>query len=58
MPWNLENQNKVQAAIMETWEEKSKDLAPFLALGADAHKIIQHLEQMEKYLLWIKNFSP
>ena len=49
MPWNLENQNKVQTAIMETWEEASKDLAPFFALGADAHKITQRLGQMEKY---------
>ena len=49
MPWNLKNQNKVQTAIMETWEEASKDLAPFFALGADAHKITQRLGQMEKY---------
>ena len=49
MPWNLENPNKVQTAIIETWEDASKELAPFFALGVDAHKITQRLGQMEKY---------
>ncbi len=49
MPWNLENQNKVQATITEIRKEESKELAPFFALGADAHKIAQRLEQMETH---------
>ena len=49
MPWNLENRDKVQAEIAKNWEEDTKELAPFFALGADAHKIIQRLKQVEKY---------
>ena len=48
MPWNLKAQNRVKTKIMETWEENSNGLAPFFALGADAHKLIQRMEQLEK----------
>lgn len=49
MPWNLENLNKVQADIINTLEEESREFAPFFALGADAHKIVQLLEKIEKF---------
>ena len=49
MPWNLENQNKIKAEIKNSLEEDSKELAPFFALGADAHKIVQQLEQIKQF---------
>ncbi|MEC8644446.1 MAG: penicillin-binding protein activator, partial [Pseudomonadota bacterium] len=49
IPWNLENQNKVQSEIMNTLEGDSAELAPFFALGADAHKIVQQLEQIKQF---------
>ncbi|MDC2963964.1 penicillin-binding protein activator [Gammaproteobacteria bacterium] len=49
IPWNLENQNKVQAEIMNTLEGGSGQLAPFFALGADAHRIVQQLEQIKQF---------
>ena len=49
IPWNLENQNKVQSEIMNTLEGGSAELAPFFALGADAHKIVQQLEQIKQF---------
>ena len=49
IPWNLENQNKVQSEIMNTLEGGSAELAPFFALGADAHKVVQQLEQIKQF---------
>ena len=49
IPWNLENQNKVRSEIINTLEGGSAELAPFFALGADAHKIVQQLEQIKQF---------
>ena len=48
IPWKLSSEDPLQAKTVNTWPEASNQLAPFFALGVDAHRLYPLLEHLKE----------
>ena len=48
IPWKLSSDDPVQVMITSAWPQADQQLAPFYALGVDAHRLYPRLEQLKK----------
>ena len=48
IPWKLTSDDALQLATIETWPEAGQQLAPFFALGVDAHRLYPRLDQLKE----------
>ena len=48
IPWKLTSDDPLQLATIETWPEAGQQLAPFFALGVDAHRLYPRLDQLKE----------
>ena len=48
MPWKLTSDDPIQIMTTKIWPQAAHQLAPFYALGVDAHRLFPRLEQLKK----------
>ena len=48
IPWKLSSEDPLQVKTVNTWPEASNQLAPFFALGVDAHRLYPLLEHLKE----------
>ncbi len=49
IPWKLTDDDQTQMLIQNTWQTASSSLAPFYAMGVDAHRLYPRLQQLKEY---------
>ena len=49
IPWKLTKNDSTQQLIVDSWSGASSQLAPFYALGVDAHRLYPRLRQLRKF---------
>ena len=49
IPWKLTKNDTIKQLIVESWNGASSQLAPFYALGVDAHRLYPRLQQLKEF---------
>ena len=49
IPWKLTKNDSTKQLIVDSWSGSSSQLAPFYALGVDAHRLYPRLQQLRKF---------
>jgi outer membrane PBP1 activator LpoA protein len=49
IPWKLTKSDSTKQLIVKSWSDASSQLAPFYALGVDAHRIYPRLQQLKEF---------
>ena len=49
IPWKLSKNDTVKQLIVDSWSGASSQLAPFYALGVDAHRLYPRLQQLKEF---------
>jgi hypothetical protein len=49
MPWKLTQNDTIKQLIIDSWTGAGNRLAPFYALGVDAHRLYPRLQQLKEY---------
>ncbi len=49
IPWKLTEGDPIQALITDIWPDAAAQLAPFFALGVDAHRLYPRLQQLKDH---------
>nr|MCS5573052.1 penicillin-binding protein activator [Pseudomonadales bacterium] len=49
IPWKLTSDDPIQVMTTSTWPEAANQLAPFYALGVDAHRLYPRLVQLKEH---------
>ena len=49
IPWKLTKNDTIKQLIVDSWSGASNQLAPFYALGVDAHRLYPRLQQLKEF---------